>query len=179
MTKGTVKKEAVITLLEQLEYLSKGIIEGIRCYGSETGAEYAVHQSQSIIEQIALFRSSITEEVQEVPTDNKRYLQIADTIQEGQAMTPNQVTALVQSRLYLYIKKELRAKSNNPDFMLPVNSLDLFHIIDNIACQWPSYKQHEKGFFHSMLAVVDEICNEIKEQRINNPQTKLFNEPQN
>lgn len=166
-----IEATKVVEFLDQVKALVEDINLTIRM--GDDGMEDTVnYQVASITKAIEVFKLEQLSSVTPIDPAQKRYSRIYDELVDKQDKTTHEATQLYKSQLYFALKRVI---AKCPD-IAEVKNKDLCNFIEGSLPDDSVYRRliYSEGYFYISLAVIQEVADEIIEQRAKAPQTKLF-----
>lgn len=166
-----VQAEIIVEFLDQVKVLVEDI--NLTMPMGDDGFEETVnYQVSNICKAIEIFKLEQLTPVTAIDPAHKKYGRIYEQLSEKEDHTPREVIALYKSELYFAIKRVIGENTSIAD----CTNDQLSNFIESIIPDNSKYKKliYSNQFYYSSMAVLQEVTEEIIEQRKKAPQTKLF-----
>jgi hypothetical protein len=169
-----VKTENITELLNQVAWYMDGIQEACRMGGDIL--PNIDGQAGEVKKILVNFRAThlAPAETENIPDGKHSYLKVMGRIlaENKTELTSDENASVVMAKLYAWLKRTIREQKDMPG--PGAKREEIFQYVDSLLCSWEMYRHHEKGFYYSMMKVLDDVVCEIMEHRNNTPQQKLF-----
>ena len=174
-----VQSEVVLKFIQSLRYQVLGIRDTVKS-GDDGFEDTCVYQVEEILKTMDVFTlESLTPVSESQPTKRaKSYLKKAEDIliRRGNGEEPtggNEATILFQERLYHFIKWEWLASVKVSD----ITNKDLYTQIEIFLAESKTFYAkaiYSNEWFYTSMGVIQDVVDEIVEQREKAPQQTLF-----
>ena len=166
-----IQAEIVISFLDQIKALVEDINLTVRM-GDDGFEESVSYQVDNVSKAIEVFKLQQLTQVTPIESAAKRYNRIYEQLSEKQDKDISESRQLYKSELYFAMKRLVKADAN----IAEIPELELCNYIESLVPDNSNYKKliYSNEFFQSSINVIQEVADEITEQRRKAPQTKLF-----
>lgn len=169
----TVKVEAkeVVSFIDKVKAMVEDITHTLRS-GDDGFEQVILEQVESVAKVIDVFKLQQLTELTPVTSTEKKYSKIYDQYAEKTDKTWQEAKDLYRAELYYLFKRLIAADGKISE----VANKELMPYVECLLPDSSNYKKmfYSNEFMYTSLEVLDEVVNEIIDQRAKAPQTKLF-----
>lgn len=166
-----VEAHTVVEFMDKLKALIDGISETVR--SGDDGFEENIHeQVESINTAIDTFKLERLTPVTKFPPRHLKYEAILDSLDKKEDKTAAEAIQLYCANFYFTLK---RLMHDNPATS-EMKNLDLFNYIESLVPESSVYHKlmYSQEFYFTSMRVIQELVDDITEQRARAPQQQLF-----
>lgn len=166
-----VQAAPIVAFLDKLKLLVEDINLTIRM-GDDGFEDTISEQVDNISKAIEIFKLQELTETTPLEKAEQRYNREYDLLSRKADKSSTEAIRLYQAELYFALKRLVRADAN----IAEVLNKDLCNYIESLIPDSSKYKKlvYSNEYFYKSLSVIQEVAEEMIEQRLKAPQTKMF-----
>ena len=166
-----IQAEIVVEFLDKVKALVEDINYTIR-HGDDGFEEAVRDQVETVSKVIEIFKLEQLTPVTPIEPSEKRYGRIYDNLSDREDITASESIQLYKSELYFAVTRLIKASTTISE--CPNN--DLCNYIESLIPSNSKYNKliYSDQFFRTSINVIQEVADEIIEQRRKAPQKTLF-----